>query len=323
MSTTAFLDATEMGIIFAIMALGVYISFRVLRFADLTVDGSFVTGGAVAAVMIVEGYSPFLASLAALLAGFVAGCFTGLLHTKGKINDLLSGILMMLALYSINLRIMGITLEDGVSRPNIPLLNSETVFTRVNDLFASTGMAEYGTLIFVIAVTLIIKFLTDYFLKREICLSIRATGDNKRMIRSFSANTDRLIVVGLGISNAFVAFSGALIAQYNKFSDVGMGIGMIVVGLASIIIGEAIFGKKTIARTTMAVVFGAIIYRIFITLALNQGILDASDQKLVTALIVILALVIPKMLEQRREKKKKMKRNREANAGGKEGEYIA
>lgn len=322
----AILDASEMGIIFAIMALGVYISFRVLNFADLTVDGSFVTGGAVAAVMIVNGYSPILASLAALIAGFFAGCITGLLHTKGKINDLLSGILMMLALYSINLRIMGLTLEDGVSRPNIPLLNSDTIFTKVGDFFNSIGLGDYGILIFMIIVTLIFKFLTDYFLKTEIGLSIRATGDNQRMIRSFSANTDGLIILGLGISNAFVAFSGALIAQYNQFSDVGMGIGMIVVGLASIIIGEAIFGKKTIARTTLAVVFGAIIYRIFITIALNQGILDASDQKLVTAVIVILALVLPKLIDKQREKNRKAKHKLQGKSNSKangEGESVA
>ncbi|WP_033828014.1 ABC transporter permease [Bacillus andreraoultii] len=326
MTLSAVLDASEMGVIFAIMALGVYISFRILNFADLTVDGSFVTGGAVAAVMIVNGVSPILASLAALVAGFLAGCLTGILHTKGKINDLLSGILMMLALYSINLRIMGLTLDSGVSRPNIPLLNSETIFTQVQAFFTRFGLTEYGVLISMVILTFIFKFVTDYFLKTEIGLSLRATGDNKRMIRSFSANTDGVIILGLGISNGFVAFSGALIAQYNQFSDVGMGIGMIVVGLASIIIGEAIFGKKTIARTTLAVVFGAIIYRIFITLALNQGILDASDQKFVTAIIVILALVFPKMLEKRREKKRKAKHQLSAKLNGKareEGESIA
>lgn len=326
MTLSAVLDASEMGVIFAIMAFGVYISFRILNFADLTVDGSFVTGGAVAAVMIVNGVSPILASLAALVAGFLAGCLTGILHTKGKINDLLSGILMMLALYSINLRIMGLTLDSGVSRPNIPLLNSETIFTQVQAFFTRFGLTEYGVLISMVILTFIFKFVTDYFLKTEIGLSLRATGDNKRMIRSFSANTDGVIILGLGISNGFVAFSGALIAQYNQFSDVGMGIGMIVVGLASIIIGEAIFGKKTIARTTLAVVFGAIIYRIFITLALNQGILDASDQKFVTAIIVILALVFPKMLEKRREKKRKAKHQLSAKLNGKargEGESIA
>jgi len=326
MTLPAILDASEMGIIFAIMALGVYISFRVLNFADLTVDGSFVTGGAVAAVMIVKGYSPILASLAALIAGFFAGCLTGLLHTKGKINDLLSGILMMLALYSINLRIMGLTLEDGVSLPNIPLLNEDTIFTKVGDFFNGIGLGDYGILIFMIFVTLIFKLLTDYFLKTEIGLSIRATGDNQRMIRSFSANTDGLIILGLGISNAFVAFSGAFIAQYNQFSDVGMGIGMIVVGLASIIIGEAIFGKKTIARTTLAVVLGAIIYRIFITIALNQGILDASDQKLVTAVIVVLALILPKLIDKQREKNRKAKHRLQGESNSKangEGESVA
>lgn len=320
MTFNALLDATEQGIIFAIMALGVYLTFRILDFPDMTVDGSFVTGGAVAAVMLVNGYSPILSTLTALVVGFIAGCITGILHTKGKINALLAGILMMLALYSINLRIMGLTLDSGVSRPNIPLLNTDTIFTSMDKVFISIGLADYGIIIFMLIITMIFKFLTDYFLKTEVGLALRATGDNKRMIRSFSANTDGLIILGLGISNAFVAFSGALIAQYNQFSDVSMGVGMIVVGLASIIIGEAIFGKRTIAITTLSVVFGAIIYRIFISLALSQGFLDASDQKLVTAIIVIIALTVPHFVEKNREKKRKNKHMKEQKINGTSGE---
>ena len=232
----------------------------------------------------------------------------------------------MLALYSINLRIMGTTLDNQVSRPNIPLLNTETIFTKVNAFFESIGLADYGILIFMSIVALIFKLLTDFFLKTEVGLALRATGDNKRMIRSLSANTDMLIILGVGISNAFVAFSGALVAQYNEFADVSMGTGMIVVGLASIIIGEAIFGKKTIPRTTMAVVLGAIIYRIFLTLALSQGILDASDQKMVTAIIVIIALILPKFIENRRDKKRRMKRDNGKSAvlnGSEGGKTIA
>jgi len=307
------------------MALGVYLTFRVLDFPDLTVDGSFVTGAATAAMMIVLGYHPILATLTAIVAGFIAGCMTGLLHTKGKINPLLSGILMMIALYSINLRIMGLSAENAIVKPNIQLPSNDTIFTQFQGFWSSLGIDEalsgfvlslgadgapktWGNILIVLIITLIIKVIADWFLKTEVGLSIRATGDNKRMIRSFSANTDTLIILGLGLSNALVAFSGALIAQYSKFSDVNMGIGMIVIGLASVIIGEAIFGTKTIFRATLAVVFGAIIYRIIYALALRVPWLDSSDMKLITAIIVILALVIPQLISKQREKKRKEKR---------------
>lgn len=315
---TAIFGALESGIIYAIMALGVYLSFRVLDFPDLTVDGSFVTGAAVAATMIVSGANPFIATIVALVVGFVAGCLTGVLHTFGKINALLSGILMMIALYSINLRIMG--------RSNVPLLNTETAMTKVKDAWDKTGLdsifnnillamgvAEdslprtWGILIFMIFVTFAIKFVTDKFLQTEIGLAIRATGDNKRMIRSLSANTNLTVIFGLGISNAMVAFSGALIAQQGGFADVGMGIGMIIIGLASVIIGEALFGTKTIARTTLAVIGGAIIYRLVVTLALRVDFLEPGDMKLITAIIVILALVMPKIIDSAKEKKRKAK----------------
>ncbi|HEY4554482.1 MAG TPA: ABC transporter permease [Bacillaceae bacterium] len=325
---SAVFGSVEQGIIYAIMALGVYLSFRVLDFPDLTVDGSFVTGAAVAATMIFFGYHPAAATAAALIIGFLAGCMTGLLHTKGKINPLLSGILMMIALYSINLRIMGFTSENSVGRPNIPLLNAETLFSKFNAFWGSLGIdnalnsffgmlgvqylpSTWGTLILMLVITILIKLAADWFLQTEVGLAIRATGDNKRMIRSFSANTDNLIILGLGISNALVAFAGALIAQYAKFSDIGMGIGMIIIGLASVIIGEAIFGTKTIVRTTLAVVAGAIIYRIVLGLALRVKLLDTGDMKLITAVIVILALVMPQVLEKRKEKKRKAKRHAE------------
>ncbi|MFB5661347.1 ABC transporter permease [Alteribacillus sp. HJP-4] len=317
---TSMFGAFESGLIYALMALGVYLSFRVLDFPDLTVDGSFVTGAAMAAVMIINGQSPLAATIAAVIAGFLAGCVTGLLHTKGKINPLLSGILMMIALYSINLRIMG--------QSNIPLLNESTLFTSVREswegmnLSASfngmlqavgiqAGPSTWGILFFGLILVLIVKFLTDYFLKTDVGLALRATGDNKKMIRSFSANTDGLIILGLGISNAFVALSGALIAQLNGFADAGMGIGMIIIGLASVIIGEALFGTKTIARVTLAVIGGAIIYRIVVSLALRVEFLETGDMKLITAVIVIGALVTPKLLESRREKRRRLRKRKE------------
>lgn len=292
--TGALIGALEQGLIYGIMALGVYLTFRVLDFPDLTVDGSFVTGAATAAMIIVLGYSPWLATIAAFGAGFIAGIGTGLLHTKGGINPLLSGILMMIALYSINLRIMGWTVENSVGRPNIPLLQSETIFSQIVAFATSLGIPTPFVVLVVAASTVaVVKVLVDVFLKTEIGLALRATGDNKKMIRSFSANTDRLTILGLAISNGLVAFSGALIAQYGKFADVGMGIGMIVIGLASVIIGEAIFGTKSIIRITLAVVVGAIIYRIVLALALRIEFLDTGDMKLLTAIIVVLALVLP------------------------------
>lgn len=325
---SAIFGSVEQGIIYAIMALGVYLTFRVLDFPDLTVDGSFVTGAGTAATMIVLGYHPVIATLVAIIAGFIAGCMTGLLHTKGKINPLLSGILMMIALYSINLRIMGLTVENSIGRPNIPLLNADTLFSQYYSWWGSLGIDEginnfltgigvqfvpstWGTLVLIAVFVLLIKLVVDWFLKTEIGLAIRATGDNKKMIRSFSANTDTLVILGLGISNALVALSGALIAQYGKFADIGMGIGMIVIGLASVIIGEAIFGTKTIVRTTLAVIAGAIIYRIVLALALRVELLDTGDMKLITAVIVIGALVLPQYFDKRREKSRKAKRHAE------------
>ncbi|MFT4414019.1 ABC transporter permease [Fredinandcohnia humi] len=320
---TAIFGAFESGIIYAIMAIGVYLSFRILDFPDLTVDGSFVTGAAVSAILIANGTDPFLATSLALIAGFVAGSITGLIHTVGKINALLSGILMMIALYSINLRIMG--------KSTVSLLNIDTSFTHVENFFATIGADSFfnsiftaigfgdslpntwGILLFMVVVTFVIKILIDLFLQTEIGLAIRATGDNKRMIRSFSANTNVTTILGLGLSNALVAFSGALIAQQGGFADVGMGIGMIVIGLASVIIGEALFGTKNIARATLAVIGGAIIYRIVVSLALRVDFLQPGDMKLITATIVIIALVLPKVLEGTREKRRRAKRQQMSN----------
>lgn len=315
--------AVESGFIYAIMALGVYLSFRVLDFPDLTVDGSFVTGGAVAAISIINGVPPVLATLLGAVAGFIAGCVTGLLHTKGKINPLLSGILMMIALYSINLRIMG--------KPQLSLLNETTLKDQLVSLWEMTGIdpvmtsllemfglerfpSTWAIVIIMLIVTLVIKFLIDYYLKTEVGLALRATGDNQRMIRSFSANTDTLIIMGIGISNGLVAFSGALIAQHGGFSDVSMGIGMIIIGLASVIIGEALFGTKSIARATLAVIGGAIIYRIVVTLALRVEFLDTGDMKLITALLVIVALVAPQIINTQKEKKRRLEKRAELKA---------
>lgn len=288
----------EIGLIYAIMALGVYLTFRLLSFPDLTVDGSFTTGGATAAVLIVSGYSPLLSTIIALFAGFIVGCFTGLLHTKGKINPLLAGILTMIALYSINLRIMG--------RPNVALISEETLKQQVKAFFTNylSAVQRFDIIISMFILVIIIKFILDWFLKTEIGTALRATGDNQRMVRSFSVNTDFTIILGVGLSNGLVALSGALFAQYQGNANATMGVGIIIIGLASVIIGEAIFGTKSVTRVTMAVIGGAVIYYFAVAFALRLG-LEASDLRLITAIIVIIALVAPQMISSVRERRKR------------------
>lgn len=319
----AIFGSIESGLIYALMALGVYLSFRILDFPDLTVDGSFVTGAAVSAVIIVNGYHPIVATITALFAGFIAGSITGVLHTKGNINPLLSGILMMIALYSINLRIMG--------KSNVPLLQEETLFTKLIEAWSPIDQMMANIIPFtprtwsvvfsMFLLVVVVKFILDYFLKTEIGLALRAVGDNEQMIQSFSANTDALKVLGLGLSNALVALSGALIAQYNGFSDIGMGIGMIIIGLASVIIGEALIGNQTIVKATLAVIIGAIVYRLIVAFALRFNFFETGDLKLITACIVILSLTIPRYMDKKREKKRKLIRRKEM--AEKRGEDIA
>jgi len=265
--------AVESGLLYALMALGVYITFRILDFPDLTVDGSFTTGAAIGTVMTIAGTPPWLAVICAFFGGAAAGTLTGLLHTKGKINGLLAGIIMMIALYSINLRILG--------KPNVSLRGEANLFEGGNELIIGLVLAVLA------------KVGLDLFFKTNLGLSLRATGDNSRMIRSFGANTDITIIMGVALSNALVACSGALIAHSQNAANNSMGIGMIVIGLASVIIGEAIFGAKTIFRATLAVVLGAIIYRVIYALALRVEWLNAQDMKLITAVIIVGALVIP------------------------------
>lgn len=271
----------EQGLAYGLVALGIVITFRILAFPDLTVDGSFPLGAAVVARLIMEGVPPIYGILMAIIMGFLAGCCTGLLNTKLKINSLLAGILMMTILYSVNLRIMG--------RSNIQLLTVSTLLTPLENLDVNRFIPIIA---FFFVVTLCIKFLTDMFLHTQLGFAMRATGDNEQMIRTLGVNTDNMTVLGLGISNAFVALSGALVAQDQGFSDVGMGIGMIVAGLASIIIGEALIGKKSVQRMTLAAVVGSIIYKFIISLGLRMG-LAPTDLKMATGVMVILALGIP------------------------------
>jgi len=271
----------EQGLAYGLVAIGIVITFRILAFPDLTVDGSFPLGAAVVARLIMEGVPPIYGILMAIILGFLAGCCTGLLNTKLKINSLLAGILMMTMLYSVNLRIMG--------RSNIQLLTVRTLLTPLENLEVNRFIPIIA---FFFVVTLCVKFLTDIFFRTQLGFAMRATGDNEQMIRTLGVNTDNITVLGLGISNSFVALSGALVAQDQGFSDVGMGIGMIVAGLASIIIGEALFGKRTVQRMTLAAVAGSIIYKFIISAGLRMG-LAPTDLKMATGVMVILALGIP------------------------------
>lgn len=266
------------GLLWALMALGVYVTFRVLDIADLTVEGSFPLGAATAASMMVAGFGPLAALLGACVAGMLAGIITGILHTKMKIPALLAGILTMIALYSVNLRIMG--------KANLSLLGVDTTFKIAKSMMNLT-MAQ-TTLV----VTVLVGCFMYWFFGTQIGAAIRATGFNQQMIRAQGVDTDVTIILGLLISNALVAVSGALVAQSNGFSDVGMGTGTIVIGLASVIIGEVLFGTRSFKNCLISVVLGSIVYRIVIAVVLAMG-MPPNDLKLFTSVLVAIALSMP------------------------------
>ncbi|AEG15706.1 ABC-type transporter, integral membrane subunit [Desulfofundulus kuznetsovii DSM 6115] len=281
MSLSIWLGSLEQGLLWGAMVLGVYMTFRVLDYPDLTVDGAFTLGAAVTAQYILLGNSPWQAVLGAIICGALAGLVTGLLHTGLRVAPLLSGILTMIALYSINLRIMG--------QANLSLLREQTIFTQVRDM---TLLGPWGPVLLGLMVVIVVVGLLYLFLQTELGMSVRATGDNEQMIRSLGVNTSTMKLVGLTIGNALVALSGSLVAQYQGFADIGMGIGMIIAGLASVIIGEALVGNHTLFRALLAVIVGSIVYRTVISLVLQLG-MPATDLKLLTSLIVVAALAFP------------------------------
>ncbi len=286
MSLIAFLGAVETGLLFGLVAFGIFISFRVLDFPDLTVDGSFPLGAAVSASMIVAGFNPWLATAIAVLAGAGAGLVTAILNVKLQILHLLASILTMIALYSINLRIMG--------KPNIALLGDETVLTPLDVL----GLPYYWiTPLAFILVVLLVSMLLVMFLKSEVGLAMRATGANSRMARAQGISTAAMILLGMAIANGLVALAGSLFAQSQGSADVTMGVGVIVVGLASVIGGEAIMSTRTMVRAVLACLLGSILYRLVIAFALNADFigLKAQDLNLVTAVLVALAIVMPQL----------------------------
>lgn len=265
-------NSIEQGLIYGILVLGVYITYKILDFPDLSVDGSFPLGGAVAATLIISGVNPFLATLIAIVAGMLAGFVTGFLHVKLKITNLLSGILVMIGLYSINLRVMG--------KANIPLFNESTVF--------SSGLP---VLLMIAVFAIAMKIIMDLFLKTKLGFLIKATGDNPQLVTSLGMDIGYTKIISLMLANGLVALSGALVAQYQGFADITMGTGRIVMGLASVIIGIAIFKRLSFMAATTMVLIGSILYNFAIGFALLLG-LPPTDLKLITSIIVIVALAI-------------------------------
>lgn len=274
--------ALELGLLYAVMAVGVYLTYRVLDFPDLTVDGSFTTGAAVAAVGIIAGIPPWLATLLALVSGLAAGAVTGLLHSWGGINPLLAGILTQIALYSINLRIMG--------RSNLPMLREKTL---LSPLFDAGLRASWASVAVFAVFAGVIGVVVYWFLGTNYGVAMRAVGDNAEMAAAQGINVGATKIVGVALSNALVALCGAVIAQYQGFADISMGIGLIVAGLASVIVGQAIFGMTAVWQAIVAAMLGSAIYRGVIQLALSAG-LNPNDMKLISAVLVVLALLVPR-----------------------------
>lgn len=281
MSFSLIITAIEEGLAYGLLALGVFLTFRILDFPDLTVEGSFPLGAAVLGRLLVLNFNPLLATAVAFFAGGIAGIMTGILNTKLKITGLLAGILTMTSFYTINLRLMG--------SPNIGLYNQSTLITLIGDWLKT----NYISLITFGVFVLIIKFLIDYFLFTDLGLAIRATGDNPVMIESLGVNTDNIKILGLFIANGLAGLSGALVAQYNGFSDIGMGSGMIITGLASVIIGEVIIRTRRIPLATLGVIVGSIIYRLARAITYELDFVEPTDLKLVSVIIIIIALGAP------------------------------
>ena len=300
---TLLIGSFTIGLILSLLAMGVFISFRVFHVADITAEGSITLGAAVAATALVAGVNPLLATAFGFLGGMVAGATTGILHTKFKIHSLLSGILVMTALYSINLHVMG--------KSNVPLVSQTTLSSYAEALGQSLGrgavsfnvfgwdvsLHDASILIFMLLVSVFIGLALYLFFRTNLGTAMRATGDNDQMIRAMGVNVSNMIILGLAISNGLIALSGALLAQYQGFADVQMGIGMVVWGLASVIIGNSLVGTESLGLAVAGTVMGSVLFRLLVAIALRWG-LNPNDLKLITAIFVLLSLVLPGFLER-------------------------
>jgi putative ABC transport system permease protein len=300
------LGAVTIGLILSLLALGVYISFRIFSFPDITTEGSITMGASIAAILLTKNWNPILATLIALAGGALAGAITGILHTKFKIHGLLSGILVMTALYSVNLHIMG--------KSNVPLLSETTLATYAENIGHKIlgpgpfkisrweiGLHDASVLIASFIGIVFVGALLYWFFRTNLGTSMRATGDNPQMIRALGVNVESRIVLGLALSNGLVALSGALLAQYQGFADVQMGIGMVVWGLASVIIGEALVGSTSLGLLITGAIMGSVLFRLLVAIALRWG-LNPNDLKLITAIFVFVALVLPGLVRKLKKK---------------------
>ncbi|GAA0126093.1 ABC transporter permease [Clostridium sp. CTA-19] len=269
---TLFMGTLEQGLIFAIGALGVYITYTILDFPDLSVDGTFSLGAAITASLILKGTNPILALVVAFIGGAIGGLVTGILHVKLKITNLLSGILVMIGLYSINLRVMG--------KANLPMMNKGNIFS-----------SDIPMVMILVLIVLVSKFLMDVLFKTKFGFILKATGDNDTLVTSLGVNKGTMKIIGLMLSNGFVALSGAIMAQYQRFSDISMGTGFIVIALASIILGQSVFNNCKFIKGTTIVIIGAFLYKLSVGIALNLG-LPPTDLKLITSIIVVIAIVM-------------------------------
>lgn len=307
---TLVIGALTIGLILSVLALGVYISFRIFDFPDITAEGSITLGAAVAAILLVSGTNPIVATAAAFCAGLAAGSVTGVLHTKFKINGLLSGILVMTALYSVNLHVMG--------KSNVPLLSATTFGNYAEAAARALGMTDsvrvlgwdvsgrdVSIFIAVFGAIVIMGVALDWFFRTQLGTAMRATGDNPQMIRALGVDVSAMVILGLAVSNGLIAVSGALLAQYQGFADVQMGIGMLVWGLASVIIGEALVGVRSLGLSIVGTIMGSVLFRLLVAMALRWG-LDPNDLKLITAVFVFGALVLPTLLRKLRSQRQQV-----------------
>jgi putative tryptophan/tyrosine transport system permease protein len=298
------IGSITIGLILALLALGIFISYRIFNFPDITAEGSFTLGASVGAALITAGFNPLLASFVSFIAGMAAGAVTGFINTRFKINPLLAGILVMTALYSVNLHIMG--------RSNLPLMNHSTIFSWIEGFSANLSGSETKSniigwevatkdiwlLLFCLTIVLFFSGILWWFFKTNLGTAMRATGDNDQMIRALGVNTNRMIVTGIALSNGFIALSGALLAQFQGFADVQMGIGMMVWGLASVIIGQAIINDNSLGFVIAGAILGSVLFRLLVAIALRWG-LNPNDLKIITALFVFIALVLPGLLKNK------------------------
>lgn len=284
----------EQGFIYGILALGVYITYKILDFPDLTVDGSFPLGGAVGAALITKGISPFLALLLAFLAGALAGMLTGLIHVKGKVRDLLAGIIMMTALWTVNLRIAGTA--------NVPLFSQKTIFKNdlIDRMFPGT-FRNYATLALIFVIAVGAKLLLDLYLGTKSGFLLRAAGDNDKLVTSLAKDAGNVKIIGLAIANGLVALAGCVFCQEERVFEISMGTGAMVIGLASVIIGTSLFRKLSFLKTTTTVFFGAVIYKLCVGIAIKN--FEPRDMKLITAVLFLVILLIST------ERKRKVKGN--------------